>query len=175
MTRRLMLKINELGVPVGTELLDLFVPQYIDYQLSWVLIVARIIQLRRRTGRWSAASRLRWASRTALVSNIKLAVDAIVSAGKPHTFLGITDEGSGRCLLRREGIFDGHVICAVVLWGSNYAAEHVQETLGPRADAQGHGGPGRGLLAPQQQLPVRKAARRLARRRGAAGGRKQTR
>ncbi|WP_161880351.1 3-deoxy-7-phosphoheptulonate synthase [Deinococcus alpinitundrae] len=134
MTRRLMLKINELGVPVGTELLDPFVPQYIDDQLSWGAIGARTTESQTHRAMVSGVS-APVGFKNGTGGNIKLAVDAIVSAGKPHTFLGITDEGQAAVVSTR-GNPDGHVILRGGRFGPNYAAEHVQETLGLLADAK---------------------------------------
>ncbi len=133
MTRSLMLKINELGVPVGTELLDPFVPQYIDDQLAWGAIGARTTESQTHRAMVSGVS-APVGFKNGTGGNIKLAVDAIVSAGKPHTFLGITDEGQAAVVVTK-GNPDGHVILRGGRFGPNYAAEHVQETLGLEADA----------------------------------------
>ncbi|AZI42355.1 3-deoxy-7-phosphoheptulonate synthase [Deinococcus psychrotolerans] len=132
-TRRLMLKINELGMPVGTELLDPFVPQYIDDQLSWAAIGARTTESQTHRAMVSGIS-TPVGFKNGTGGNIKLAVDAIVSAGKPHTFLGITDEGQA-AVVSTKGNPDGHVILRGGRFGPNYAAEHVQETLGLLTDA----------------------------------------
>ena len=134
MTRRLMLRINELGVPVGTELLDPFVPQYIDDQLAWGAIGARTTESQTHRAMVSGVS-APVGFKNGTGGNIKLAVDAIVSAGKPHTFLGITDEGQAAVVVTK-GNPDGHVILRGGRFGPNYAAEHVQETLGLQADAK---------------------------------------
>jgi len=134
MTRRLMLKINELGVPVGTELLDPFLPQYIDDQLSWGAIGARTTESQTHRAMVSGVS-APVGFKNGTGGNIKLAVDAIVSAGKPHTFLGITDEGQAAVVSTR-GNPDSHVILRGGQFGPNYAAESVQETLGLLADAK---------------------------------------
>ena len=134
MTRRLMLKINELGVPVGTELLDPFVPQYIDDQLAWGAIGARTTESQTHRAMVSGIS-APVGFKNGTGGNIKLAVDAIVSAAKSHTFLGITDQGQAAVVVTK-GNPDGHVILRGGRFGPNYAAEHVQETLGLEADAK---------------------------------------
>ncbi len=126
-TRELMLKINELGLPVGTELLDPFVPQYIDDVLSWGAIGARTTESQTHRAMVSGVS-VPVGFKNGTGGNIKLAVDAIVSAAKSHTFLGITEEGQAAVVSTR-GNADGHVILRGGRTGPNYAAEYVNETL----------------------------------------------
>ncbi|WP_293910781.1 3-deoxy-7-phosphoheptulonate synthase [Deinococcus sp.] len=133
MTRRLMLKINELGMPVGTELLDPFVPQYIDDQLAWGAIGARTTESQTHRAMVSGVS-VPVGFKNGTGGNIKLAVDAIVSALKPHTFLGITDQGQA-AVVTTIGNPDGHVILRGGRFGPNYGGEHVQETQGLLAEA----------------------------------------
>ena len=57
---------------------------------------------------------------------MKLAVDAILSARKPHTFLGITDDGQAAVVSTRGNDY-GHIILRGGTDGPNYGYEHVQK------------------------------------------------
>ena len=123
-TRELMLKINDLGMPVATELLDPFVPQYIDDQLSWGAIGARTTESQTHRAMVSGVS-APVGFKNGTGGSVKLAVDAILSARKPHTFLGITDEGQAAVVSTRGNAY-GHIILRGGTSGPNYSAEHVE-------------------------------------------------
>ncbi|ULH14378.1 3-deoxy-7-phosphoheptulonate synthase [Deinococcus sp. KNUC1210] len=124
MTRELMLKINDLGMPVATELLDPFVPQYIDDQLSWGAIGARTTESQTHRAMVSGVS-APVGFKNGTGGSVKLAVDAILSARKPHTFLGITDDGHAAVVSTRGNAY-GHIILRGGTTGPNYGAEHVE-------------------------------------------------
>ncbi|MFC4452426.1 3-deoxy-7-phosphoheptulonate synthase [Deinococcus sonorensis] len=123
-TRELMLAINRMGMPVGTELLDPFVPQYIDDQLSWGAIGARTTESQTHRAMVSGVS-APVGFKNGTGGSVKLAVDAILSARKPHTFLGITDDGQAAVVSTR-GNPDGHIILRGGTSGPNYGQEHVK-------------------------------------------------
>ncbi|WP_425146098.1 3-deoxy-7-phosphoheptulonate synthase [Deinococcus sp.] len=123
-TRELMLKLNELGMPVATELLDPFVPQYIDDQLAWGAIGARTTESQTHRAMVSGVS-APVGFKNGTGGSVKLAVDAILSARKPHTFLGITDEGQAAVVSTRGNAY-GHIILRGGTSGPNYSAEHVE-------------------------------------------------
>ncbi|WP_424951179.1 3-deoxy-7-phosphoheptulonate synthase [Deinococcus sp.] len=123
-TRELMLSINSLGLPLGTELLDPFVPQYIDDQLSWGAIGARTTESQTHRAMVSGVS-APVGFKNGTGGSVKLAVDAILSARKPHTFLGITDDGQAAVVSTRGNAY-GHIILRGGTSGPNYGYEHVQ-------------------------------------------------
>ena len=124
-TRELMLKINSMGMPLGTELLDPFVPQYIDDQLAWGAIGARTTESQTHRAMVSGVS-APVGFKNGTGGSVKLAVDAILSARKPHTFLGITDEGQAAVVSTRGNDY-GHIILRGGTAGPNYGYEHVEK------------------------------------------------
>ena len=124
-TRELMLNINGLGMPLATELLDPFVPQYIDDQLSWGAIGARTTESQTHRAMVSGVS-APVGFKNGTGGSVKLAVDAILSARKPHTFLGITDDGQAAVVSTRGNDY-GHIILRGGTDGPNYGYEHVQK------------------------------------------------
>ena len=124
-TRELMLKINGMGMPLATELLDPFVPQYIDDQLSWGAIGARTTESQTHRAMVSGVS-APVGFKNGTGGSVKLAVDAILSARKPHTFLGITDDGQAAVVSTRGNDY-GHIILRGGTAGPNYGYEHVEK------------------------------------------------
>ena len=121
--RRLLLQIVELGLPVGTEFLDLLSPQFISDLIAWGAIGARTTE---------SASHRQLASglscpvgfKNGTDGGVKVAVDAIVAAGAPHAFMGMTKMGQAAIFETR-----GNADCHVILRGGrqpNYGAEAVQ-------------------------------------------------
>ncbi|MGI8747283.1 MAG: 3-deoxy-7-phosphoheptulonate synthase, partial [Deinococcus sp.] len=123
-TRELMLQISSLGLPVGTELLDPFVPQYIDDLLAWGAIGARTTESQTHRAMVSGVS-APVGFKNSTSGSVKLAVDAILSARRPHTFLGITDEGQAAVVSTRGNAY-GHIILRGGTSGPNFSAEHVK-------------------------------------------------
>ena len=120
--RRLLLELNEMGVPSGVEFLDVFTPQYFADLVAWGAIGARTTesQLHRQLASGLSCP---VGFKNGTAGNVKIAVDAIGAARSPHHFLGVTKEG-------RAGIFQttGNLDCHVILRGGdkpNYGAEDV--------------------------------------------------
>lgn len=123
--RQLASDITNLGVPVGTELLDTMTPQYFAGLLSWGAIGARTTesQLHREL-----ASGLSFpiGFKNGTSGNVKVAVDAVSAAAQPHHFLAITNEAKAAIAITR-----GNPDCHIVLRGGNdrpnYYATNVAE------------------------------------------------
>lgn len=124
-TRELMLKINDLGLPVATELLDPFVPQYLFDLLSWVCIGARTAESQTHRVMASAVS-APVGFKNGTSGSLKIAVDAAVAARNPHAFFTITDDAQA-CIVHTRGNPDGHVVLRGGAGGPNYSAESVSE------------------------------------------------
>ncbi|KAJ3340001.1 3-deoxy-7-phosphoheptulonate synthase [Gonapodya sp. JEL0774] len=92
LARRLLIKINELSLPIGSELLDTISPQFIGDLISWGAIGARTTesQLHREL---ASGSSFPIGFKNGTDGNIDVAVDAIVAASHPHHFLGVTKQG----------------------------------------------------------------------------------
>lgn len=124
LARRLLLDINELGMPAGTEFLDLISPQYIADLISWGAIGARTTESQ---GHRELASGLSCpvGFKNGTFGGLKIAIDAIRAASHPHHFLSLTKEG-------RSAIFStsGNVDCHIILRGGrepNFYAESVRQ------------------------------------------------
>jgi 3-deoxy-7-phosphoheptulonate synthase len=121
--RELLWKINELGVPAGTEYLDMITPQYVADLVSWGAIGARTTESQVHR---ELASGLSCAVgfKNGTSGNLKIAFDAIKAASRPHHFLSVTKGGHSAIVST-----DGNPDCHIILRGGarpNYDAESVQ-------------------------------------------------
>ena len=106
--RRLLLAINGLGVPAGTEYLDLLSPQYLADLVSWGAIGARTTESQLHREMASGLS-CPVGFKNGTDGNLKIAVDAVGAAQHPHHFLTITKNGNS-AILTTAGNEDVHVI-----------------------------------------------------------------
>ena len=120
--RKLLLEINAMGIPAGTEFLDLITPQYFADLVSWGAIGARTTESQ---GHRELASGLSCpvGFKNSTEGGFRIAIDAINAASHPHHFLSLTKEG-------RSAIFStsGNEDCHIILRGGhepNYDAKHV--------------------------------------------------
>lgn len=124
LARRLLLEINELGLPAGTEFLDLISPQYVADLISWGAIGARTTESQ---GHRELASGLSCpvGFKNGTDGTMRIAVDAMRAAERPHVFLSLTKAGRS-AIFNTTGNPDTHVI----LRGGkrpNYDTESVAE------------------------------------------------
>jgi len=108
LARRLLLELNELGLPAGTEFLDLISPQYIADLVSWGAIGARTTESQ---GHRELASGLSCpvGFKNSTDGSLGIAVDAIRAARRPHVFMSVTKEGRS-AIFTTAGNDDTHVI-----------------------------------------------------------------
>src|SRR6201987_425376 len=108
MARELLRNINELGLPAGTEFLDVISPQYIADLISWGAIGARTTESQvHRELASGLSSPVGFKNGTD--GNIKIAVDAIKAASQPHHFLSVT-KGGHSAIVSTNGNEDCHII-----------------------------------------------------------------
>ncbi len=122
--RRLLIEINRLGLAAGTELLDPITPQYIADLVAWAAIGARTTESQTHREMASGLS-MPVGFKNTTEGNLQAAINAIQSARRPHSFLGITQEGMS-AVIRTSGNPDTHV----VLRGGrkpNYDADSIEE------------------------------------------------
>jgi 3-deoxy-7-phosphoheptulonate synthase len=122
MARHLLLEINRLGMPAGSEFLDTISPQYIGDLISWGAIGARTTesQVHRELSSGISAP---IGFKNGTDGNIKIATDAIQAAAGAHHFLSIHKNGQV-AIVETTGNPD----CHVILRGGkapNYDAESV--------------------------------------------------
>ena len=124
--RRLLLDLAEMGVPAGTEYLDMISPQYVADLVSWGAIGARTTESQVHRQLASGLS-CPVGFKNATSGNVQIAVEAILSASHPHTFLGTTETGQSAILLTT-----GNPDCHIILRGgsqvTNYDAAAVAST-----------------------------------------------
>ena len=128
--RELLIKINKLGVPVATEILDPSVLQYIDELVSWVAIGARTAQSPVHRNMASGFS-MPAAFKNSMEGNgvsIQDAVNAIVAASYPHSFLGI-DELGRQVIVNTAGNPDCQVVLRGGHGGPNYQKSCVLDAI----------------------------------------------
>ena len=108
MARRLLLDVVELGLPVGTEFLDLLSPQYISDLVSWGAIGARTTESQSHRQLASGLS-CPVGFKNGTDGSIKVATDAILAARASHAFMGMTKMGQA-AVFETRGNDDCHVI-----------------------------------------------------------------
>ena len=108
LARKLLLDINALGLPAGTELLDPITPQYLADLISWTAIGARTTESQTHREMASGLS-MPVGYKNSTDGNLQIALNAMESARHPHTFLGINQEGR-TSVIHTEGNPDGHII-----------------------------------------------------------------
>lgn len=123
--RRLLLEINAMGVPVGTEMLDPIVPQYTADLVSWVAIGARTTESQTHRQMASGLSMpVGFKNRTD--GNVQVAVEAMESARRPHSFLGMDEDGH-IAIVRTTGNRQGHLILRGSRNRPNYDPDNVRD------------------------------------------------
>jgi 3-deoxy-7-phosphoheptulonate synthase len=108
LARQLLLDLGEMGLPSGTEYLDLISPQYIADLVSWGAIGARTTESQTHRELSSGLS-CPVGFKNATNGDVQVAVDAIQSASKPHHFLSVTKQGHS-AIFQTSGNEDCHVI-----------------------------------------------------------------
>ncbi|VVU94429.1 DAHP synthetase I family [seawater metagenome] len=124
--RKLLLDINNLGLPVGCEFLDVFTPQYIGDLVSWGAIGARTTESQVHRQLVSGLS-MPIGFKNGTGGSITIAAQALASANSPHVFLGI-DENGQASIVRTTGNKECHIILRGSKKGPNYSSEHMNET-----------------------------------------------
>ena len=132
LARQLLLDINNMGIPAGTEYLDLITPQYVSDLISWGAIGARTTESQAHRELASGLS-CPVGFKNGTNGNLKIAIDAVHAASQPHYFLSLTKAG-------RSAIFStrGNEDCHIILRGGkepNYDAASVNNACEKLASA----------------------------------------
>ena len=126
LARHLLLDLAEMGVPTGTEFLDMISPQYIAGLVSWGAIGARTTESQVHRQLASGVS-CAVGFKNATSGDVQVAIDAILSAAHSHTFLGHSHHGQSAIF-----VTTGNPECHIILRGGrgtvNYTADAVAET-----------------------------------------------
>ncbi len=124
--RRLLLKIAEMGLPTGTEMLDPITPQYIAGLVSWSAIGARTTESQTHREMCSGLS-MPVGFKNCTDGSLGNAVNAVIAAGSPQSFLGIDPNGLASVVKTT-----GNPWTHVVLRGGtrpNYDSVSIEDTL----------------------------------------------
>ncbi|EKS1843903.1 3-deoxy-7-phosphoheptulonate synthase AroG [Cronobacter muytjensii] len=122
--RKLLLDINDTGLPAAGEFLDMITPQYMADLMSWGAIGARTTESQVHRELASGLS-CPVGFKNGTDGTIKVAIDAINAASAPHCFLSVTKWGHS-AIVNTSGNSD----CHIILRGGkepNYSAAHVAE------------------------------------------------
>jgi 3-deoxy-7-phosphoheptulonate synthase len=108
LARKLLLELNEAGMPAGCEFLDMITPQYFADLVSWGAIGARTTESQVHR---ELASGLSCAVgfKNGTDGNVRIAMDAIRAAQAPHHFLSVTKAGHS-AIVSTAGNEDCHII-----------------------------------------------------------------
>jgi 3-deoxy-7-phosphoheptulonate synthase len=123
LARRLLLQINELGVPAATEMLDPITPQYNADLISWAAIGARTTESQTHREMASGLS-MPVGFKNSTAGNLEVAINAMEAARGRHTFLGIDAEGH-TAMIRTQGNPWGHMVLRGGNAQPNYDAENI--------------------------------------------------
>ncbi|HKN61676.1 MAG TPA: 3-deoxy-7-phosphoheptulonate synthase [Candidatus Acidoferrales bacterium] len=133
LARHLLLDLAEMGVPAGTEFLDMITPQYVAGLVSWGAIGARTTESQVHRQLVSGLS-CPVGFKNATSGDTQVAVEAVLSAAQPHTFLGHTKQGQSAIF-----VTTGNADCHVILRGGrktvNYTADSVGQVCQQLKDA----------------------------------------
>lgn len=111
LARRLLLDLAEMGVPAGTEFLDMIIPQYMASLVSWGAIGARTTESQVHRELVSGLS-CPVGFKNGTSGDVQIAIEAVRSAAHPHSFLGHTKHGQSAILVTL-----GNPDCHVILRG----------------------------------------------------------
>ncbi|HRU28682.1 MAG TPA: 3-deoxy-7-phosphoheptulonate synthase [Treponema sp.] len=134
--RRFLVQINDMGLSAGSEVLDPIIPQYIAELISWASVGARTTESQTHREMASGLS-MPIGFKNATDGDVQIAINAIVSAASPHSFVGIDRQGN-TIVLRTTGNSDCHLILRGGKHGANFDRLHVQEAAQKMMEAKLH-------------------------------------
>lgn len=124
--RELLLDVNALGLPAGTEFLDLLSPQYIADLIAWGAIGARTTESQSHRQLASGLS-CPIGFKNGTDGGVQIAADAIVAARASHAFMGMTKMGMA-AIFETRGNDTAHVILRGGKKGPNYDSAAIEES-----------------------------------------------
>ncbi len=126
-TRQLLLDLTELGVPAATEFLEPLTAFYYDDLITWGSIGARTSSS--QTHRQLASSlKMPIGIKNGIAGNISAAIDGVIAASHPHTYLGINEDGI-KSIIQSTGNLSSHVVLRGGESGPNYDPLSVLQTI----------------------------------------------
>ena len=127
LARKLLLDVNDLGLPTASEFLDTQIPQHIADLTSWVAIGARTAESQIHRELASGLS-MPVGFKNSTDGSTQIAVDAVLTARSPHWFPSVTKQGV-------SAIFQtaGNDSCHVILRGGTRTARTTTRSTSPRS------------------------------------------
>ncbi len=127
LARRFLLDVIALGLPAGSEFLDLITPQFIADLISWGAIGARTSESQVHRELASGLS-MPVGFKNGTDGTVQVAVDAVGSSSNPHHFLSVTKQGIA-AIVSTLGNPDCHLILRGGSGGPNYSKECIAEAV----------------------------------------------
>ncbi len=127
LARSILLKINHLGMPCATEFLDPVTPQYISDLISWAAIGARTTESQTHREMASGLS-MPVGLKNGTDGGLQVALNAMVAAGHPQSFIGINAEGL-TSIIKTNGNSDRHLVLRGGGGRVNYNPEDISEAV----------------------------------------------
>lgn len=118
MARKLLIEVNEIGLPAGTEALDPISPQYLGDLVTWSAIGARTTESQTHRELASGLS-TPVGFKNGTDGSLTVAINALHSVSSPHSFFGI-DQSGQVAVIRTKGNEYGHIVLRGGANGSNY-------------------------------------------------------
>jgi 3-deoxy-7-phosphoheptulonate synthase len=122
---RQLLEITGAGLPAATEFLDPIIPQYIADLISWAAVGARTTESQTHREMASGLS-MPVGFKNGTDGSLQIALDAMGAAMRPHSFLGIDQDGI-TSIVRTTGNPDGHVVLRGGRARTNYDAASIRD------------------------------------------------
>lgn len=125
--RHLLLKINGMGMPAATEMLEPITPQYVADLITWAAIGARTTESQTHRQMASGLS-MPVGYKNGTDGSLDIAIQAMQAAQNAHSFLGIDTDGR-TCVIHTTGNPYGHLILRGGRNGPNYDAQSVKAAV----------------------------------------------
>ena len=127
LARKLLVAITSLGLPIGCEFLDVFLPQYYADLVSWGAIGARTTESMIHRQLASGLS-MPIGFKNGTSGNVDIAKNAIITASSPHTFLGIDAKGMAS-IIKTKGNKNLHIILRGGKYKPNYYMKDINNAI----------------------------------------------
>jgi 3-deoxy-7-phosphoheptulonate synthase len=127
LARKLLLDLNNIGLPCGYEVLDTITPQYISDLMSWGAVGARTVESQVHRQLVSGLS-MPIGFKNGTSGSLSVAADAILSARHPHCFMGITQTGEP-AICNTAGNEACHIILRGGRDGPNYTSPYIDKAM----------------------------------------------
>ncbi|HWA74450.1 MAG TPA: 3-deoxy-7-phosphoheptulonate synthase [Polyangiaceae bacterium] len=125
--RRLLRDLAEMGMPAATEMLDPIIPQYIADVVAWSAIGARTTESQTHREMASGLS-MPVGFKNGTDGSLGAAINAIIAASRPHSFLGV--DGEGRVgVVRTSGNPHAHLVLRGGSRGPNFGRAAVDQAV----------------------------------------------